>query len=168
MVYRLFIALPMVVFFMVSCAGADKSTDTRDFGQIQFPLDSMECINSDDYISDAKYTMLVYVNVDMCMECSMKQVAMYDDFACEHGSDLLTVLSISNENIKHLKYLVRSLHLKHLLAIDSTQVFLRHNTMLDEYATQVFLLDNDNKVIIDGDPFINNDIMKEYDNYTKK
>ncbi len=52
--------------------------------------------------------------------------------------------------------------------MDTTGVFIRQNPMLDEFDTQVFLLDKDHNVVIGGNPFINDETMKTYDSYAEE
>ncbi len=161
------ILLIVLVILTDSCVGVNSDSDTRAVKQLSIPLDSMECIGPDSMNAEFRYTVLVYMNVDMCMECSMKQISMFDSFVQERGFHMLVLLSVSHENTKHLKYLLRSLRTEQTLSIDTTSVFLRQNPMLDEYDTQVFLLDKDNIVLIDGNPFLDDNAMKEYDRYAE-
>lgn len=156
----------VLILLSVSCVGVNSDTDTQDVQRLHIPLDSMENVVYDRTIYE--YTMLVYMNVDMCMECSMKPIPMYESFVQERGFRLFTILNVSKDHIRHLKYLIRSLRAKQTLSIDSTNVFIRHNPMLDEYDTQVFLLDKGHNVVIEGNPFLNDKTMKEYDRYAEE
>ena len=158
----------IMILLPVSCVGVNSDTDTQGVQRLHIPLDSMEYAIYDRIDTLHEYTMLVYMNVDMCMECSMKQIPMYESFVQERGFRLFTILNVSKDHIRHLKYLIRSLRAKQTLSIDSTNVFIRQNPMLDEYDTQVFLLDKDHNVVIEGNPFLNDKTMKEYDRYAEE
>lgn len=157
----------IIILFTASCIGANSDANTQAVKLINIPLDSLECLSSSIKTDKPNYKMLVYINVDMCMECSMKQIRMYKDFVQERGFQLLVVLSISQDHTKRLKYLLRSVGTEEIFLIDTTNIFQRQNPNLDPYYTQVFLLDKDNNIVIDGDPFQNDNTTKEYDKYAK-
>ena len=109
------------------------------------------------------YMMLLWLNVNSCIECSMIQHDNYEEFAEIKGLRLTTVISVSKKYEERLKYYLKSLRCNTAIFIDFYSTFANDNNSISKLNPGVYLLDNNNHILIAGDPLINENIETKYD-----
>lgn len=162
-----FTILWMSLAFLWSCQNSKKTKCEellRDMRStpILLPLDSMIYVgtNNNSIIRNNLYRIVVYNDSRECSECSWKHMYMWNDYVklCnEQNYDvgfifIIRVDNYSKDNVK-LRGVMKNIAFKSSYYIDTLGVFERVNKHIpqsDIYHT--FLLDNDNNVILVGNP----------------
>lgn len=163
--------LCFLTLLLIGSCGERKDSSAQVCTHLSIPSDSMEIIVpfGSVPVTDSRhdYQMVLYMYVDACMDCAMQQYPSYEDFAAKHNLSLTTVLEVSKENVRGLRYSVRSLHARQMIAIDTVGVFIQDNPIVKKYSTQVYLIDEDGDIVIEGNPLADDSALNDYNHLLK-
>ena len=170
MIARLFGALIMVVFLLSSCNSSNKkmleAIELMQSTPISIPYNQMACWSSDSLLNTtpwihAKLKLVHYLDSAMCQSCYLQKAVQYRilfQLEEETKNEFCNVFIITpDENVK--KKLAIEFYASMLpptIFVDSTNIFKRVNKNIPSgelYHT--FLLDENNNVILVGDPLFN-------------
>ncbi len=151
---------------IISCTSRNESSKS-DYGQITLSSENVEVINpmpanNQTATGEGAYTMFLYMYVDMCIDCSLEQYPLYADFAREQGINMITLFEVTKENVKKLRYGIRSLRTNNTIVIDTAGIFIKENSSVELYSTQVFLIDKANNIIVNGNPLADKTVLERY------
>lgn len=107
------------------------------------------------------FKMLIYRNIDFCLECALQQYEEYEQFAFDNKIPLITLISIQKDDFGKLRYYLQSLHTKYPVVIDTANIFIKDNSKLGIHSG-IFLLDDKDNIIVAGDPITNRSVKNEY------
>lgn len=171
MTSRYVLYICFLTLLLISSCGERKNSSAQVCTHLSIPSDSMEIIVpfGSVPVTDSRhdYQMVLYMYVDACMDCAMQQYPSYEDFAAKHNLSLTTVLEVSKENVRGLRYSVRSLHARQMIAIDTVGVFIQDNPIVKKYSTQVYLVDKGGEIVIEGNPLADDSALNDYNHLLK-
>lgn len=165
----LYIFLPFICYF--SCNnGLKKDVRTLQSCPINLPLDSLEyisngytMINSNDHLK-----FIVYSDTTICSSCEIKQMYKWNNFLKEVETfnrkiKVYFIFSPQRKNIDIFYFLITTNPPASPIFVDTTNVFLRSNPHIPKNpALHTFLLDENNKVILVGNPLENKHIEEMF------
>lgn len=139
---------------------------------IIIPYGEMECWTTDSLLKiapweNAKIKLVHYVDSAKCSTCYLGKIIIFEEFLQlendYHG--LFCNIFIANPNKKDL-FRLKIEHMNNRLPqtvfIDTTHAFLsRNHNIPDETIYHTFLLDENNKIILVGNPIFNENIKKK-------
>lgn len=183
-----FLSLACMVIVLTGCKlGKDKAeNEIRKLmaEKICLPYSEMSCWINDSVQSvrpweKAKMKLVVYIDSTECSECALDKMYMWEDFVRmekEYKSELFLIFIFQTQrNVKpqRLASLFKITELNHPMYIDDKNVFSKSNPDLPtEDSYHVFLLDEDNRVVLVGSPLFNSKIesllRKEVEQRIKK
>lgn len=136
---------------------------------VQMSLDQMICVTPDSVVKQSHDTnglkMVVFADTTDCSLCYIDHLKQWNDLLSletkyQNLSFYFMVEARKNEG-KSLSNLLHDCGLFHTAYIDTSHVFLRENPHVDvPSAFHTFLLDEDNRVILVGNPLTNPNIEK--------
>lgn len=116
-----------------------------------------------------KYTFVKYVNSIQCSECvvkNLRQWVAFQDVFDEHPQTLsLVIILAPQKHQRKLLYeeLTKDTLMSENIYIDSLRVFERMNPGLPQNPfTNCYLIDENNKVLIIGDPTYDDNVEREF------
>ena len=183
-----FLSLACMVIVLTGCkSGKDKAeNEIRKLMAEKscLPYSKMSCWINDTVQSvrpceKAKMKLVVYIDSTECSECALNKMYMWEDFVRmekEYKSELFLIFIFQTQrNVKpqRLASLFKITELNHPMYIDDKNVFSKSNPDLPtEDSYHVFLLDEDNRVVLVGSPLFNSKIesllRKEVEQRIKK
>lgn len=109
--------------------------------------------------SPLKARMVIFLDSTQCNQCHLKHFSDYSDFMdiedANNNFDLLYVLSPSKAEKEHILHDLFILHLNDVVYLDEENLFQKKNPYIPKgQKYHVFLLDENMKVILMGDPMI--------------
>ena len=146
-----------------------KALEKMQSSAIAIPYERMECWASDSVIEDkpwnnARLKLVHYVDSATCSTCYLQKVAIYGllfGMETQSNNEFYNVFII-NPNIIAKKKLVSDFSSKLIpqtIFVDTANVFMELNPNLPpESMFHTFLLDENNKVILVGNPMLNEQI----------
>ena len=146
-----------------------KALEKMQSSTICIPYERMECWTSDSILEDrpwnkAKLKLVHYVDSATCSTCYLQKIAIYGllfSMEAQSNNDFYNVFII-NPNIIAKKKLISDFSGKLIpqtIFVDSTNVFMESNPNLpSESMYHTFMLDENNKVILVGNPMLNKQI----------
>ena len=146
-----------------------KTLEKMQSSTISIPYERMECWTSDSILEDrpwnkAKLKLVHYVDSATCSTCYLQKIAIYGllfSMEAQSNNDFYNVFII-NPNIIAKKKLISDFSGKLIpqtIFVDSSNVFMESNPNLpSESMYHTFLLDENNKVILVGNPMLNKQI----------
>ena len=136
---------------------------------VKIPFTDMSCWINDSIMNNrpwerAKMKLIVYMDSISCVESTMSYMSFWDDYVQLENKyeDMFYIFFIMKSEQLDVRMLSSYFHytgLNHPIYIDSTNVFMKYNPHIpskDKYHT--FLLDEDNNVILVGNPLYNSRI----------
>lgn len=169
-----YILLIAMGYYSLSACNSHKAevqatVEEMQSSAITIPYERMECWASDSILEDrpwnkAKLKMVHYVDSATCSTCYLQKVAIYGllfNMETQSNNDFYNVFII-NPNIIAKKKLISDFSGKLIpqtIFVDSTNVFMESNPNLpSESMYHTFMLDENNKVILVGNPMLNKQI----------
>lgn len=146
-----------------------KALEKMQSSTICIPYERMECWTSDSILEDrpwnkAKLKLVHYVDSATCSTCYLQKIAIYGllfSMEAQSNNDFYNVFII-NPNIIAKKKLISDFSGKLIpqtIFVDSSNVFMESNPNLpSESMYHTFMLDENNKVILVGNPMLNKQI----------
>lgn len=146
-----------------------KTLEKMQSSTISIPYERMECWTSDSILEDrpwnkAKLKLVHYVDSATCSTCYLQKIAIYGllfSMEAQSNNDFYNVFII-NPNIIAKKKLISDFSGKLIpqtIFVDSSNVFMESNPNLpSESMYHTFMLDENNKVILVGNPMLNKQI----------
>ena len=116
--------------------------------------------------SNQNYKILLYVDSAGCSSCRLKQLSEWKRIIEETDSlfsgevDFLFFFQPKKQDEKELQYIFRGNDFIHPVFIDTKNEIEKLNNFPSQIEYQCFLLDRDNKVLMIGNPSINNAIWQ--------
>ena len=110
--------------------------------------------------------MVVYVDSVVCSSCRLKEMYKWDDFLSKLESvssqiKVFFIFATSYDNIRKLKISAKTLPNSFPIYMDTTNIFLRMNPHIPHNPMfHTFLLDENNNVLLVGNPLENEKIKK--------
>ena len=139
--------------------------------EIQFPP-NLECMTKDSVIdcletSTANYKILLYVDSLGCTSCrtklvEWKKLISETDTLFEDKLDFLFVFQPKYRGLKEFKILLKNNGFDYPVFVDVKNEIMRLNNFPKEPEYQCFLLDEENKVVMVGNPVLNPAIWELY------
>lgn len=167
---RLILSIITMITFISSCTSKDN--DNREVvedwigKEIIIPANLKyqigKCIVNYDF-TDADFKIVTYINSEGCTSCKMK-LKSWDKFIKELklSSDITInfLMVINTDEKKVVETLLKQNDFNNPVAIDPKGDYDRINLLPAKSDYQTFLLDNNNKVLVIGNP-VNNPKIKE-------
>lgn len=168
-----FLLLAMGCCYLTACnsrkAEVQKKVEQMQASVITVPYEQMECWATDSVISDspwnkAKLQLVHYVDSATCSSCYLRKVALNTLlFGIERLSNnefynvfIITPDSKAKETLKS-KY--QGKQIPQTIFVDTANIFMKANPNIpSESMFHTFLLDENNKVVLVGNPMLNNKI----------
>lgn len=144
-----------------------KEMQSRPFS---IPYSKMSCWINDtlqlkQYWEQAKIKLVVYTDSTKCSECTLKNMYMWQDFVemeQEFGNQFSIVFIFQTKaktSARTLATLFKITELNHPMYIDNKSELVKNNSHLpSESIYHIFLLDENNNVILVGNPLFNSQI----------
>lgn len=113
----------------------------------------------------ADYKIITYVDSTGCTSCRLK-LQEWDDIIQDYNSiaDVDFLMIVESNNATEILQLLRNNLFNYPVAIDSAQYFKKHNKLSCNSSVHTFLVDNENKILVIGNPVINPKIQTLYRN----
>lgn len=166
-----------ILYFVISgiclfgCMSPKERTEEviKEFKKekVVLPYEDMSCWINDSIQHNrpweqAKLKLVIYVDSTNCSECTLKTMYMWKDFVemeQEYKPDFFLVYIFQTKKEiapRALASEFKITELNHPMYIDSQSVFAKSNPHLpQESLYHIFLLDNENNVILVGNPLFN-------------
>lgn len=169
-----YILLIAMGYYSLSACNSHKAevqatVEEMQSSAITIPYERMECWASDSILEDrpwnkAKLKLVHYVDSATCSTCYLQKIAIYGllfSMETQSNNDFYNVFII-NPNIIAKKKLISDFSGKLIpqtIFVDSANVFMEVNPNIpSESMFHTFLLDENNKVILVGNPTFNKQI----------
>lgn len=139
---------------------------------ICIPSDKMVCVLNKEkltkeFVNDEySLKLVVYVDSVVCSSCRLKEMYKWDDFLSKLESvssqiKVFFIFATSYDNIRKLKISAKTLPNSFPIYMDTTNIFLRMNPHIPHNPMfHTFLLDENNNVLLVGNPLENEKIEK--------
>lgn len=163
----------MICLLLLCCFSCknniDKTIEYMTGKNTIIPVDRMSCWINDSLISDgssinAKHKLVVFVDSMACSGCYLKNMSIWNDFIeLEEVKDfkIFFIFAPPKININSLQNSFYMTGLTHPIYIDSSYCFLKNNPHIPkEPMYHTFLLDENNNIILVGNPLHNKKIEK--------
>lgn len=169
-----YILLTAIGCYILSACNSHKAevqatVEKMQSSTITIPYERMECWASDSILEDrpwnkAKLKLVHYVDSATCSTCYLQKIAIYGllfSMEAQSNNDFYNVFII-NPNIIAKKKLISDFSGKLIpktIFVDSSNVFMESNPNLpSESMYHTFMLDENNRVILVGNPMLNKQI----------
>lgn len=148
----------------------DMSTlDVVTGQEMKFPPSMAFVVQGDtvDYdFDDCDYKILCYIDSNGCSTCKMN-LSGWNQFLAEINSDqnlsVNFVMVINTKNVIELTKQIRRYNFNYPISIDDNNLLESINIIPKDHAYQTFLLDDDNKIVLIGNPLLDSDIKLQYE-----
>jgi len=156
-----------ILFLFTSC---DKNKEFKDLlTQIQekeiiLPIDSMACIGNVEQQIHFPYKIVVYTDSTECSSCLISSLDQWNpllDKLENYGGKvgLYFIFNPAHKDMDAVKYSVKAMNASGLLYMDTLDLFLHRNAFIPkDAAMHTFLLDDNNKILLVGNPLYNKEI----------
>lgn len=161
------------VLLFFSCT-TEKENEAQEIGRaIVLPDTLPYLLNNNKYTFDSsklyngkKYKIVMSIIGD-CQKCA-KFGEMIQEILDLYRKEANVFIYVNTNNYHFfLKYILPYYpKLKHPLIIDEYGVFISENNF--NYRNQIFLLDNDNRIVIKGNPIVEKKVKNIYDKLLKR
>lgn len=167
------ILLFLVFAMLLLCTSCDmskrrmqKAVGLLQTSTIHIPINKMGCWQNDSIISTdrmvtRKLKLVHFIDSIRCSSCFLQKISLYDElFQLEEETkyDFINIFIIEPRKKDKERLLVEYENITTPLTIfvDTTHVFIKSNPIIPvESALHTFLLDENNKVILVGNPLAN-------------
>lgn len=166
----------LIVFILMIFAGCTSKDELRStlsniIGQrVCLCIDSMVIHPYENNKTDIKmndsipYKYVVYIDTLGCSMCTLEKVQLWNDFLpleMEGKVRFYFIVESRKNEAESLFHLLSHVDLRHDIYIDTCQLFMHKNTFLPyQKVFHTMLLDEDNNVVLVGDPIQNEKIEK--------
>lgn len=168
---RIFIAIIFLII-ICSCSSNDETNRLmkKMYGSyVNISLDSMKCWcpRNDNYTCmdcDSKLTLVSYFDTSDCSLCYLQHLELWNDFVKMEKDyrgiiRFLFIIESRNGEGDLLYEQLGLTNLKHCIYIDVNKTFYRNNLQIPPNRLfHTFLLDQNNRVVLVGDPLRNENI----------
>lgn len=136
---------------------------------VYLPLDSMECIcesHNDTFPIIRQLKFVVFTDSMECSACRLKRMYMWDSLMEENVKRNIPIkfyfiFSPSKKDLGALYFTMSTIPLSGSIYVDTTNAFLMANPHIPQNPImRTFLLDEDNNVLLVGNPLENKKIEK--------
>lgn len=156
----------ITVPIFVSCNNDRIDKKIEDFyaSKILFPTHRMikkDCSLYHDQILDSSLVLVKYVEVHNCFDCKINQLAQFDYETYSSGSakkiSIVYIVNIPKElDTSELYNKLCAKRIRGTVYLDTCNTFMEANPHIpDNPMFHTFLLNEENEVILIGDPFVN-------------
>ncbi len=159
------------VLSLISCRNRikqdiEKLTSTP----ITLPLNIDIVVNGRDSLItnyyDSEYKLIIYADPDGCASCSVAKLYLWDPlikYSETFNNRLKFYYIFGTQDSKKIKATLMSNDFSYPVLIDESMEFERLNPHIPKNKSMhTFLLDNNNNVLLIGDPLINKDVEKMF------
>lgn len=158
----------------VLCSCNSKSTEQLNavsslVGREIFMPDSLTCQILNDTIvfsfGDADYTIVEYIDSAGCTPCRMKLQEwnnLINQLMAIQDVDVNFVMVINSPETEELDYIIKRDNFLHPICFDSVGDFAIRNQLPEKDTYHTFLLDENNDIVLVGNPAINPKIRELY------
>lgn len=168
------LSFPLCLLFLLSLCGCRQNSISDILEQmgkypIRMSLDQMIYVTPDSVVEKPRDTnglkMVVFADTTDCSQCYIDHLKQWNDLLplekkYSNLSFYFVVEARKNEG-KFLSNLLHDCGLFHTAYIDTSHVFLRENPHVDvPSAFHTFLMNEDNRIILVGNPLTNPNIKK--------
>lgn len=168
--------LVLVVLIMSCSTGVEEKLGGIINSTIVFHEKDLFCWNSDSVYSallsaDARLTLIVYADSSECTQCYLSQMEHWRKYTeLERTSNgLWRVIFIIEGKYSEIPKVDGMVGLKHPIYFDQEFSFRHFNPQIPpEHIFHTFLLDDDNKIILVGNPLRNERIESMLDSIIEK
>ena len=163
----------LLFFFFYGCKGRDdfksdlKALQTRP---IILPLDSMQRYNNEgndtSSCSVKSLKFIVYSDSVECVSCKLKRMYMWDSLMVKVEKVNIPVgfyfiFSPKKEDMSMFNFTMETIPPSGFIYVDTTNIFMRINPYIPQNPVMhTFLLDENNNVLLVGNPLENEKIKK--------
>lgn len=168
----------LIILFLFSCKENKRRMEIEKIvtewvgKEIKFPADAQCCILGNDTLStlctdivQKEYKLLLYVDSTGCSDCRLR-LFQWKRLIAEADSlfqdKLGFVFFFQPKNRKEIAYLIKRDNFDYPVFIDRNNLIDKLNHFPHVAAYQCFLLDKDNKVLLIGNPMLNQNIWELY------
>lgn len=129
------------------------------------PLDDMVCAG-DTLRSHAHYKLVVYTDSSQCASCKIRSMRNWNPFAerldtSEDKVDLLFIFHPAFKSRPTLNFVMRVMPPSGFVYVDTSNCFARSNPQMPaNHDLHTFLLDEENNVLLVGNPLDNHEIAE--------
>ena len=167
---RTFPVLVLCGFVFMACHGRlTKNVNSMMHKKVLLDTVDMEVINPrrNVYISndsDKAFTLIVYNDESECISCNVNNLNEWHRFLTQvysgnNGVKVCFIFSPENESANNIRVLLQKQSFGHPVFLDSAHVFEKANPWIPkESIYHTFLLDNNNKIVLIGNPLQNQKI----------
>lgn len=170
----------LLIFFCVTVLQSCNHEEERFKGYVEnlrkdpisVPLDKLSCLFDEEKISiisvndSCMLKLVIYTDSIECSSCRMKEMYKWDDFLSKLGAyssqiEVFFIFAPLYSNMGLFKMVAKDLPQNYPIYIDTTNIFYRENPQIPSNpALHTFLLDEQNNVILVGNPLKNKKIEK--------
>lgn len=137
---------------------------------ISIPWDEMDCVGGRNEVEDRMrlLTLVVYSDSLSCSLCQLSKIHFWNDILNEVDKygDRMAVRFIFNpkkEDRQSVEFAIRTTNFNGTVYVDSTGVLMKQNTCIPvERMFHTFLLDENNNVLLVGNPLENEKIEEMF------
>lgn len=169
---RIFMLFAYSIVVLFSCNPHEKeymNIERMQIGKTTIPYDKMECWASDSILNvspwkNAKYKLIHYIDSASCSSCYLQKVKINEFlFLMEKISNdefyNVIIITPGSKTKKDLEHLFLEKLIPQTIFIDSANIFLRKNPHIpSETKYHTFLVDEDDKIVLVGNPITNKKI----------
>lgn len=175
MPYKNFAVITLIFFLSIGCKSHIKKIENTIRKFQSHPI----TIHTTDYIvfcSDSTYNVqdideatlkyICYVDSTECSPCVLKKAFKWNDYICKfrkHNKKITFTYIISSKNSDDIITQARESGFCQTVFIDTSGVFSKQNPHIPkESMYHIFLLDENNRIILVGNPLTNKGIEKAF------
>lgn len=152
-----------VLFF--SCQNQNNALKDLMDKQIMFPNHLLFTVNCTDTIDvdlcSYRYKIILYIDSVGCTSCKM-QLRYYTEFINKLPKEVPLFIIVHPRRLQDVYYSIKKDSFSFPLCIDCTDDFNRLNNLPNDDRLRCFLLDSTNRVVLIGNPILNQRIKDLY------
>jgi len=162
-VFRLFLLSSLL---LISCSQGKrikKQLIKMSETPIRIETEGMVACNNADSVNNLEevnsiFKMIVWADSTECSQCYVRHLDMWNSFIKlerenPDGIRYYFILEANPEKLEKTASMIQSMQLKHTIYVDTAQYFRKKNPHIPkDVLFHTFMLNNDNKVVLAGDP----------------
>ena len=173
--FKSFIFLSVIMSLTIGCQSNAKRIEEvlRDFTSHPIVMCTKDCVTfcsdstyNPQTINDAILKYVCYIDSSECSPCILKNAYKWNDYISmfkKYGNDISFLYVISSKNYREIISQARESGFCQAIYIDTLGVFAKRNSHIPkESMYHVFLLDNENHIILVGNPLTNKTIENHF------
>lgn len=165
------------LFVLTSCEF--KSNERRKIeimmsNPINLSLDKLKCIGHNLKKNDARYKWIVYKSLKGCKPCIISKVYDWEMFEHNCAEDGISVSFVcifeqGDNEMDNILEAYKTANLSSNIYVDTANVFMTKNRQIpSERKYHTFLVDENNRVVLVGNPIYNEKISKMFFDIIRK